>query len=122
MLQASAKGAAEQCEGDEKDVTCGLKWFEKDDEAASTGSGGLDGLGETFSAMEVVQALLYPQAKAVTPASGNSGNSTTSPSGTSNSTSSPTGTAAGAAGTGAANKVEFAWVAVFAGAFAMLML
>lgn len=61
-LQASAKGAAENCDGENEDIACNLIWDSErtSDENANVSEGGL---GETFAAMEVVQALLYADAK-----------------------------------------------------------
>lgn len=78
-LEASAKGAAGACSGDGADVSCKLSW--KADSSGKSASAKDGNLGEVFNAMEVVQALLYPQAKALATASSTgqtSGNATQS--------------------------------------------
>ncbi|KAF2465009.1 glycoside hydrolase, partial [Lindgomyces ingoldianus] len=76
MLETSAKGAAKSCGGGDTDVKCDLKWYGEDSNMTSVKDGGL---GEVFGALEVVQALLYPQAEAG--AKGNSTNPAVSASG-----------------------------------------
>ncbi|KAI9750954.1 MAG: hypothetical protein M4579_006234 [Chaenotheca gracillima] len=51
LLQASARGAAQQCSGGTDGVTCGIKWTQ----AAWDGS---YGVGEQMSALEVIQSNL----------------------------------------------------------------
>ncbi|XP_014561378.1 glycoside hydrolase family 76 protein [Bipolaris victoriae FI3] len=65
MLEKSAKGAAKDCskgQGETGDVACSLSWVDQESmweyNTASDGN-----LGEVFSAMEVVQGLLYSQTK-----------------------------------------------------------
>lgn len=116
----SAKGAAESCSGDAKDVKCGTKWYSESSNADAT-SVEDGGLGEVFGALEVVQALLYPQVKAIS-----TGNSTTenTPSPTASGTGTPSGTGSTAqvSGTGAADKMNVAWSGVaFAGLLAVLV-
>ncbi|KAF2798041.1 glycoside hydrolase family 76 protein [Melanomma pulvis-pyrius CBS 109.77] len=119
ILKVSAKAAVEGCSGDAKDVKCGAKWyFESSNEDAISIEDG--GLGEVLGALEVVQALLYPQAKAIS-----TGNSTTenTPSPTASGTGAPSGTgsAAQVSGTSAADKMNAAWSSVaFAGLLAIL--
>lgn len=93
MLTASAKGAASACQEDDNDISCRLSWTDSNSkwESATAKAGNL---GEVFAALEVVQGLLYPQAKAVATNTGqrsgsSSGNATQSgdASGTSSSTS-----------------------------------
>lgn len=55
LLQASAQAAAKQCTGGTNQTSCGLRWI---DNGVNDGS---FGVGEQMAAMEVVQALLYPQ-------------------------------------------------------------
>jgi mannan endo-1,6-alpha-mannosidase len=71
VLEASAKAAAAGCSTNGENVRCQLRWTKQGD--------GSTGLGESFSALAVAQALLVPQAKALatsSSANGTSGNST----------------------------------------------
>ncbi|EMD63674.1 hypothetical protein GGP41_005683 [Bipolaris sorokiniana] len=68
MLKKSAEGAAKSCSkgqgenGETGDVACSLSWVDPESRwEHNTASGG--NLGEVFSAMEVVQGLLYSQTK-----------------------------------------------------------
>jgi mannan endo-1,6-alpha-mannosidase len=82
VLEASAKAAAAGCSAKTKTVGCPLRWTVSDD--------GNRGVGETFSALAVVQALLVPEAKPLATSSTSNGTSTGS----------TTETASGASGSG----------------------
>ncbi|KAL1593231.1 hypothetical protein SLS60_010839 [Paraconiothyrium brasiliense] len=71
LLEASAKAAAEGCSTKDGTVKCPLKWTTKDD--------GEYGLGQSFSALAVVQALLVPNAKPLATKSSSNGTSNGSP-------------------------------------------
>lgn len=55
LLQASAQAAAKQCNAGANQTTCGLRWVDNGVNDGKTG------VGEQMAALEVVQALLYPQ-------------------------------------------------------------
>jgi mannan endo-1,6-alpha-mannosidase len=120
-LQASAKGAAKFCEGSGNDLSCGLKWYEDSSELDSVLAGGL---GEVFSSLEVIQALLYPQAKSTGGTNGGAAGNSTNPAASASGKPSPsaTGSAAGAAQTGAAGKMEVAWAITLISGFAALLI
>lgn len=63
LLEGSAKAAAEGCSTKNKQVECSLRWTSQND--------GSSGLGESFSALAVVQALLVPNAKPLATKSSN---------------------------------------------------
>lgn len=119
IIKVSAKAAAATCDGEGKDTRCGKKWYEENDDAEDVEDGGL---GEILSALEVVQGLLYSDAKDWI-----AGNETATPTGTSNPSASGTGapsgtgTAEAASSTGAAGKrhVALGGLAV-AGLFAVM--
>lgn len=58
VLEASAEAAAEDCTKDGDNVKCSLRWSRGDNDHSA-------GLGESFSALAVTQALLVPEAKAL---------------------------------------------------------
>ncbi|KAJ4301497.1 hypothetical protein N0V90_003589 [Kalmusia sp. IMI 367209] len=113
ILQASAQGAADSCEGEKDSLKCALKWTGNGDPVGVDG-----GLGEAFSALSVVQALLVSDAKA--PTTESSGNGTSSEN---SAAGSPTATGSGkpAENTGGADAliasrnlvIAFAMLAVF---------
>ncbi|KAF2013954.1 glycoside hydrolase family 76 protein [Aaosphaeria arxii CBS 175.79] len=103
ILEASAKGAASNCKGEGKDIACGFKWFEANSDVNSLGD---EGLSEVQSALEVVQALLYPEAQGVL-------SNATEKNSTEKQEPSKTGTATGSSETpGAASTTGMAWSAV----------
>lgn len=60
-LEASAKAAASACEAESEDVKCSLSWTQPDSMEKATASDG--NLGEVFSALTIVQSLLFSKAK-----------------------------------------------------------
>lgn len=113
VLKANAKAAANACTND-ADPKCALRWTVGVKDGGETAASGY--IGEVFAALEAVQGLLYPSAKALNRASGNStGNSTQNagPSGAS-------GSGAPQA-TGSAASVASSMMAVFAVAFAAML-
>jgi mannan endo-1,6-alpha-mannosidase len=57
ILSSSAKGAIKSCKGSDEDVACSLTWTQP---VAGMQLSAKDGnIGEVFSALEVVQGLLY---------------------------------------------------------------
>ena len=119
ILQTSAKGAASACSGSGEDVSCKFSWAESDSqwETASAKDGNL---GEVFDALEVVQALLYPQAKAIVSGDGQG-------SGSGNGDATQSGGASGTSGaaspqqTGAAGTTVASITAAFAVVFAVVL-
>lgn len=110
MLAVSAKAAAAACESADE-PKCSMSWASVGSWESETAANG--NIGEVFSALEVVQSLLYVSAKEIVTANGSSAGNTTqtgSPSGVS-------GTGAPQA-TGAAALVASSMLAVFAIAFA----
>jgi mannan endo-1,6-alpha-mannosidase len=79
LIQASAKGAAGNCEttneNNVKDVKCGLEWntANRNQKNASNGN-----LGEVTNALSVIKALLRYDIKPVTPGTPSSGSNSTS--------------------------------------------
>jgi mannan endo-1,6-alpha-mannosidase len=57
FLSNSAKGATRSCKGSDEDVACSLTWTQPVTEAQLSAKDG--NIGEVFSALEVVQGLLY---------------------------------------------------------------
>jgi mannan endo-1,6-alpha-mannosidase len=109
VLRASAKAAAASCDGEGDDVECALRWNDDGDDKVKVKE---EGLGETFAALEAVQALLYSQTGSIV--SGNATtNQTTSPSGTPSGSPSGTSGAAAPENTGAAGRLEIAGSVVF---------
>lgn len=110
ILSANAKAAAGACTGGDE-PKCSMSWADANSKWESDTAA--DGnIGEVFSALEAVQGLLYPSAKALMTANGSiAGNSTQNgnPSGVS-------GTGAPQS-TGAAASVASSMTAVFAIAF-----
>ena len=122
VLEASAKGAASACSGSGEDVSCKLSWADANSEWESASA--KDGnLGEVFDALEVVQALLYPQAKALATASGN-GQSSGSGSGNATQSGGASGTSSTASpqSTGSAGTIAVSVTAVLAAAFAAALI
>jgi mannan endo-1,6-alpha-mannosidase len=115
VLSKSAVAAAAACTtGD--DPNCKFGWAN----ASSTweaGSASDDNLGEVFSALELVQGLLYPSAKALKSANGGSGSGGVAGNGTTNAA--PPGTGLGGApqNTGAAGSVTASVAMVLGGVF-----
>jgi hypothetical protein len=115
LIQASAKGAAENCEttneNNVKDVKCGLEWNTERRNLHTASSGNL---GEVTNALSVIKALLWSDAKPLTPGTPSSGSNSTS---SSNSSSTP-GAAApdhtGTAGTIAASATSALLIAFVA--------
>ncbi|ORY14542.1 glycosyl hydrolase family 76-domain-containing protein [Clohesyomyces aquaticus] len=125
VIEASAKGAAGACDGTDKELGCGFKWDRDNDDVSKLNE---DGLSEVLGAMNVVQALLWPQAKALTgQGAGAKANATATPtpsasgSGKGGAGPTATGTGEGAKSTGAAGRTEVAWgvVGLAAGVIAM---
>lgn len=71
VLEVSAKGAARACDASGEDVSCSLSWAVDNISKPLTAKDG--NLGEVFSSLEAVQALLYPQAKALLKSDGANG-------------------------------------------------
>jgi len=65
-IQASAKGAAGQCDGGDDGKTCGFKW------TTSTWDG-LYGVGEQMSALAAIQANMIPVANLAAPYTADNG-------------------------------------------------
>lgn len=106
MLEASAKAAAETCDGEELELACALRWQSENEDTSEVGDGGLS---EVFSVFEAVQGLLYADAELVSP------NATTgNPSNNSTQTGSPkpTGSAGNPDDTSAAGKLAIAWTGI----------
>jgi len=110
VLEASAKGAAQNCNVDGSTLACKDLWYEKGSEPGFQQGNGTVSVSDNFNALEVIQALLY-QSKGVSTQAATS-NSTNPP---------PTGTGSPAP-TGAAGNVKVAWSGVvLAGLFAVLV-
>lgn len=63
LIRSSAQASAKQCSGGTKGTTCGSEW--------TTGKyDGSSGLGQTLSALEIVQANLVPVAKGLVTGNG----------------------------------------------------
>lgn len=101
MLEISAIGATLDCDGDASEVKCGFGWDGAKDARNWTDPDAVyqlvsvkdGGLGEVLNALQVTQALLWPQAKALV--SNTSGPNATATGGGGTTT---TGAAKGAAG------------------------
>ncbi|KAH7371593.1 glycoside hydrolase [Pyrenochaeta sp. MPI-SDFR-AT-0127] len=119
VLQASAKGAARACDGNGADVSCRLDWTDGESkwESASAKKGNL---GEVFGALEVVQALLYPQAKPLLASGGASGGKDGSGSGNTTQSAGPSGVSGASVpqSTGSAGTIAASVTAVMVVAFA----
>lgn len=98
-LEATAKAAAAGCSGDGQNLKCAHRWVGGDADARTVS---VNGLGEATNALEVVQGLLYTEAKL--------GNGTSSQSPAASGT--PTGSAKPTEKTGAAPKMAVAWSGV----------
>lgn len=61
FLSTSAKAAAKACTGEGGNVKCPLEWTSSKTGVSATAKDGH--LGEVFSALEVIQGLLYPSAE-----------------------------------------------------------
>jgi mannan endo-1,6-alpha-mannosidase len=111
LLSTSAKAAASACSGG-SDPSCRLGWtMDSEWESASAKDGNL---GEVFNALEVVQGLLYPSAKALKSA----GDGTAGASGTTGGAANGTTGARGPQSTGAAGTIAASVTAVLAVALA----
>lgn len=112
MLGASAKGAANACEGTGEEVKCKLSWTDVDSEWESASA--KDGnLGEVFDALAVVQALLYKNAAPMA-----TSNETTTVGGTNATTS---GGSAAPESTSSSSKTAFSFTAILAMMFAAVL-
>lgn len=75
ILSTSAQAAAKACTGEGENVKCPFEWTSGKTGTTATAKDGH--LGEVFNALEVIQGLLYPSAKALlTNNSASTGNST----------------------------------------------
>lgn len=72
ILEASAEAAAKGCSKDDDEVECQLRWTAKRNDESGA-------LGESFSALAVVQALLVPESKPLATGSASNGTSTGNP-------------------------------------------
>lgn len=113
VLKANAKAAANACTDDDE-PKCALRWTDRLKDFASTAADG--NIGEVYAALEAVQGLLGPSAKAL-----NTGNGSTAGNSTQNG--GPSGASGSGApqATGAAASVVSSMVAVFAIAFAAVL-
>jgi mannan endo-1,6-alpha-mannosidase len=114
VLEASAKAAVGNCDTSEDpgfEIQCALIWNR--DEDAGTGD-----LSSLFSALEVVQGLLYPSAKALATANEATNGPTAVGNATQNAGASGTSRAGAPEKTGAAGMVAGSVTAVLAVAFA----
>jgi mannan endo-1,6-alpha-mannosidase len=116
MLSISAKAAAAACTTD-KDTACGFSWADPESEwSAATVKDG--NLGEVFNALEIVQGLLYPSAKALRSVKGaGSGNGSATQSGSASKASS----SGPAQATGAASTTVASFSAMMLIAFAAVL-
>jgi mannan endo-1,6-alpha-mannosidase len=113
MLSISAKSAAAACVTGQ-DTACSLSW--ENPESKWTTASAKDGnLGEVFSALEIVQGLLYPSAKALNTAKGSGG---VSGNGTQSGGASKSSGSGAPQHTGAAGSMAVSLAAVLAVAFA----
>jgi mannan endo-1,6-alpha-mannosidase len=60
IINASAKGAANNCEGSGDNVACGLDWSTTNNGTYERHTAANGNLGEVLSALSAVQALLWP--------------------------------------------------------------
>jgi mannan endo-1,6-alpha-mannosidase len=116
LLEASAKGAANNCEGSGEDVACRLTWSDTKDSKWKLASASNGNLGEVANALSAVKALLWSDAKPIANANGtaSSGSSSTgsgSPSGTSGATNPETTTSS-------AGTIAVSFASILAVAFA----
>lgn len=115
ILEASAKAAAETCDGEGLELTCGVRWTAENEETFNVGE---DGLSEVYSVFEAVQGLLYADTDLVSANATPSGSPSGTPSG--NQTGNPTPTASPIDDNSAAGKMTIAWAGiVLSGALAV---
>ncbi|KAF2621058.1 glycoside hydrolase family 76 protein [Macroventuria anomochaeta] len=110
MLNASAKGAAKNCESGGDNVVCGLSWSSSSNGTSEQATAADGNLGEVLNALQAIQALLWPTVKFI-----NSTIGTVSPNATTSG--SPTGTSDGAQHTGSGATLAASFTLVLAIAF-----
>jgi mannan endo-1,6-alpha-mannosidase len=113
MLNASAKAAASACDG----ANCSLAWADKNSQLES-GSASHGYWREVFSALEVVQSLLYQSGKGLKNVNGTASGSGSNEDSTQKENASGTAGADAPQKTGAANTVAGSVTVVLAVAFA----
>ncbi|KAF1840353.1 glycoside hydrolase family 76 protein [Cucurbitaria berberidis CBS 394.84] len=118
MIGASAKGAASACDGNDENVSCNLSWIHGESKWSVSAKDG--NLGEVFGALEVVQALLYPQAKALATGNGK-GSGSNAGNGTKSGGASGTSGAVSPQSTGSAGTIAASITAVIAVAFSVAL-
>ena len=111
IVNASAKGAAKNCEGSSDSVACGLDWSTSDNSTYERATASDGNLGEVLNALSAVQALLWPtiEVNRATWSAGSNSSASGSPSGTSSN---------GAQHTGAGTTLAASFTFVLAIAFA----
>ena len=110
MLNASAKGAAENCKDNGDSVACGLSWSSSIDDTGDQATAAGGNLGEVLNALSAVQALLWPTTDFANGTGSVSPNATTSER--------PSGTTSGVENTGAGATLAVSFRIVLAFAFA----
>lgn len=111
MLNTSAKGAAQNCDGSGDDVACRLSWSSSGDSSWEQATADDGNLGEVLNAFQAVQALLWRTADF-----GNSASNSTSSNATTSG--SPPGTSGALQSTGAGSTFVASFSFVLAVAFA----
>lgn len=114
MLDASAKGAAQSCEGEDDGVACRLSWSSSGNSASEQKTAGDGNLGEVLNALSAVQSLLW---RNVEISNGTIG-STTSNATTSGS---PSGASGTVLPTGAGSSVAVSFTCVLAISLAVVL-
>lgn len=111
MLDASAKGAAQNCDGTGESVACRLSWSSSVNETWEKNTAGDGNLGEALNALSAVQALLWRTVEL--------SNGTASPaSPNATTTGSPSGASGSVLPTGAGATLATSFTCVLAVAFA----
>lgn len=114
MLDASAKGAARNCEKDGSNVACRLSWSNSSEGSWEQNVAGDGNLGEVLNALSTIQSLLWRTIDAFNSTIGlGSPNATTSVS--------PPGTSGSVQQTGAGSTLVASLTCVLAIAFAVVL-
>ncbi len=114
MLDASAKGAAQNCVNDGSNVACRLTWSNSSEKSWEQNVAGDGNLGEVLNALSTVQAMLWRTANAINGTVGSvSPNATTS--------GSPSGTSGSVQQTGVGATIAVSFTYAFAIAFAVVL-
>ncbi|KAH6644307.1 glycoside hydrolase [Boeremia exigua] len=95
MLNASAKGAAQNCEGTGENVACGFSWSSLSNSNLEEKTAGDGNLGEVLNALSAVQGLLWRTVDFSNQTVGSSSPNTTTSGNASSTSGSPQSTGAG---------------------------